>query len=263
MEPGNLSIQEPSKRKLDQSSLYPEHLRDFFDVVLKDVEESLKRKNARTLAGSLLSEMGYTDPENAPPISVAKLITKSVKQLSTISRKATLQRISVQQENYAHQPYFGAGSALNVDVIVEIVDFLEPTEKFKLGSLNRSWKKLMNMPFMWPVLDPLPVRSFAKCSDMQLFLHQHKEKFLTCKGLQMPGVASSVKMFKDIIACMPQLSQISLHNITGSGSLRHLVAATRQPLQLLQLSFGLSTKVTPAEVVSALKHFGMYQQHFI
>lgn len=243
-------------RSFSTSDNYRVVAKNGLEAVVADVENALAQGNAQLLANVMVSVMGFTGPDNAPPIAAADLVMKSTKKLKEDSKSATLQRIAANQRNHTNHIFFGLGNPISVDSIGEIVDFLDPAEKFMLSYINRSWKCLINKPFMWPALDPCPVRSFHKLSDMRLFLVQNSEKFSACKALQVPSMPTSTQLFKDIFGTMPQLYQLSLHNVTGSGSLRHIVTASRRPDQLLQLSFGLSTKVTPAEVVSALKHFG-------
>jgi hypothetical protein len=221
------------------------------DVICK----ALDSQDTETLSTVLLSIMGF-DKENPPPRSAASLLTKAALRIEEAAHQATMERIKAQQQNTRHT-YFGRHT-VNVDSIVEMTGFLSVTDKYMLGSLSRSWKYLMNSQFMWHSLDPMPVSNFSKYAEIKLFLTQNEQKFRNCKILQLPRVPSSSKLFKDLFACMPQLRSLSLHNVTGSGPLRQLVVAATNPERLLQLSFGLLTKVTPAEVVNALKHFGNF-----
>ena len=242
------------KRKWDGSHTDQILTKKSFNELVVHVEAALEHKNTAALSMLMAALMGFADGTNLPTRTAAELLSKTCERLSEDSRQAFLHKMATQQQNHA-QNYFGT-NAVNVDSIVEIASFLGAGEKFMLGSLSRSWRDLINKQFMWHNLDPFPVPSFPKSTDMKLFLTMNKKKFSRSRSLQMPRVPTSSKLFRFIIQTMPQLSQLSLHNVAGNGPLRHVIAASVQPARMLQLSVGLSTKVTPEEILNTFKHFG-------
>ena len=222
-----------------------------------NIRNAIIAKDSVCLASNLIDLMGYDAQNNPPTLEAAGLLTRACSRMTSLSRKVKQQRVNFLLNQTTDHLYFGS-HYVTKDSVVDIISFLQAKEKFQLSSLNRSWRHLVNSSLIWHSLDPMPVSGFPKISDMKVFLNQNKKKFSQCKLLQVPRVKTSAGLFKDLFAAIPQLCSISLHHASGTGSLQHLVHGCLQPKKLLQLSFGLFTKVTPSDVVTALNHFGKY-----
>jgi hypothetical protein len=213
--------------------------------------------NPRDLAFAIASLLGY-DLESCPPTKgAAQFISSASKFITEAANEGALARIAVFEEMHQESHFF-SGRQLNVDSILEVSSFLNPTEKMMLGGLNRSWKRLLSSPHVWQVLDPFPVAAFSSHAEFKAFLNVHRDRFAGVRSLQMPRIPASNKLFHDVFSAMPLVSSLSLQNIVGSGCLRQCIQYVPNPASLMQLSLGLSTRATATEIATALRHFGKW-----
>ena len=229
-------------------------------AIVTMISRACAGNNSRELASVIASLLGY-DLESYPPTKgAAQFISSASKYITEAANEGALARIAVYEEMHQESHFF-TGRQLNVDSILEMSAFLNPSEKMMLGSLNRSWKRLLSSPHFWQVLDPFPVAAFSSHSEFKAFLSVHRNRFAGVRSLQMPRIPASNKLFHDVFSAMPLVSSLSLQNIVGSGCLRQCIQYVPNPASLMQLSLGLSTRATATEIATALKHFGEFVEN--
>jgi hypothetical protein len=226
------------------------------DGIKDKLQLSIRKGDPRILADLLMELCGMDDDLNPPTKSFADLLTQAAAVVSDTANEGILHKIEKNEKDYLHRvQYFGA-VRVPMDCIGLIANYLESSEKLQLATLNKSWKLLSTSHYLWQVLDPFPAKSFSNHAKFRQYLNKNKQKFLGSKILQVPRIPTSNKLFQDIFKAMPLLNSISLYNVIGTGSVKHCISNAPNPSKLMQLSVGLSTRVHPMEISSALKCVG-------
>lgn len=226
--------------------------------------QAISTKDSRMLANHILSLCGMDHKNNPPSKEFADLLSKAAVHVSEAAAVGIIHKLEESEKDFGHRSEYFGTARIPVDCIGIIANYLEVSDKIQLALLNKSWKVLSTSHYLWQVCDPFPVKSFNNYAGLRNYLNQNKQKFLGCRILQMPRIPTSSKLFQDIFKAMPLLNSISLFNVIGTTSVKHCISSAPNPAGLIQLSIGLSTRVCPLEITSALKIVGQnYTLHLI
>ena len=228
-----------------------------------NLQAAILKNDSQALANEIMLLCGMNRTTNPPTKQFSDLFSQAAIHIADAVTEGIISKIEESERDRGlRSEYFGAAN-VPVDCIALMANYLENGEKMQLAALNKSWKLLSNTHYMWQVLDPFPIKSFSNYAALKFFLTQNAQKFLGCRVLQMPKIPTSMKMFQNIFKAMPRLNSISLCNVIGAMSVKHCISSAPNPLRLIQLSVGLSTRVSPLEITSALKSVGNSLRYFL
>jgi hypothetical protein len=233
-----------------------EHAPGSLEEIGAQLLQASSANDPKAFAEHIMRLCGMDRETNPPTKSFSDLLAKASHEVAEAVTEGIINRIEEHDKDHRCRSAYFAAASVPVDCIAEIANYLEVGEKMQLATLNRSWKQLSLSHYLWQILDPFPVAQFSNHAALRLYLNQNKQKFLGCRQLQLPRIPTSVKLFQDIFAAMPLLNSISLFNVIGAQSLKHSIPRIPNPAGMIQLSIGLSTRVSPSEVAYALKHVG-------
>jgi hypothetical protein len=224
---------------------------------MSEVQRTLKSEDAGALAAHILWLSGSRGGADRLTKSDSSLWMQASRLVARAAHEGVIVNTTNHDTKYRDMgSFFGNNNCLPVECVASIATYLEIGDKIQLATLNKAWRKFSDAHYFWESLDPFPVPSFASSNEIKTYFSRNGQRFIGCRQLQMPRIPTSFKLFQDIFATMPLLNAISLHNVAGCMSLRHCVSQCPDPRCMLELSVGLSTRVSPAEIAFALKSFG-------
>lgn len=225
------------------------------------LQAAISKNDPKALATEILLLCGMNRTTNPPTKQFSDLLSQAAVNIADAVTEGIISKIEESERDRGQRSeYFGAAH-VPVDCISLMANYLETGEKMQLAYLNKSWKLLSDMHYLWQVLDPFPIKSFSNYAALKSYTTENKQKFIGCRVLQMPKIPTSMKMFQHVFKAMPRLNSISLFNAIGSLSVKHCISSAPNPSRLIQLSVGLSTRVSPLEITSALKSVGNTMLH--
>lgn len=220
------------------------------------IQQMISEKNENTLASMLLS---LSDDQDGVLTSDEIDVWKQASMLVTnTAHEGMLNTIANEDREKGYFDALFTQRCLPIECVIKITNYLEMKDKVRLCELNKSWKQLSEAYYMWESLDPFPVLSFSSYNSIKSYFSLHKRRFLGTRLVQIPRIPTSFKFFQDLFETMPLMNAISLCNIAGCKALRHCILQCPTPSLMVQLSIGLSTRLTCSEVSYALKCFGEF-----
>lgn len=247
------------KRKYQQLESFPNGVSEECPSVAefrRQVQQAVKNNSVEAFAKCILTLTGSRAENGSLSRGDASLWTEASREFMQTANEGALVDISNRDKQHRDMSSLFPKHTFPLECIVNITDYLDTGEKLQLAVLNKAWNNLSEAHYLWECLDPFPVPSFSKYNDLKAYMTKHKQRLIGCRSLQMPRIPTSFKLFKDIFATMPLLDSISLHNIIGCVSLRHCILQCPNPANMVQLSIGLSTRLSAAEISYALNCFG-------
>lgn len=220
------------------------------------IQKAVKANDHDALAKQILALSGNRLIDHTLTIDDAEVWMEASVHVMKEANEGVLRDIAVHDQKFCDTSFLFGDLYLPLGCVIKIVDFLNVESKLQLAALNKCWQHVCDSYYFWESLDPLPTKSFSNHNSLKNYLVKNKQKFLGCRSLQMPRIPTSAKLFQDIFNAMPLLNSISLQNVIGLASMRHCMLDCPNPLNMIQLSIGLSTRLSPTEISYALKCFG-------
>lgn len=226
-----------------------------------EIQRALKANDADSMTKFMVTLSGARASNNALSNADADVWAEASLYIKQKAHEGLLVSIAEHDKKYVDLSSLFGRNQLSLECVVNIANFLDVESKLQLAALSKSWHSLSDAHYFWESLDPFPIKSFSNYNSLKAYLNKNKKRLLSCKSLQMPRIPTSFKLFQDIFASMPLLRSISLHNVIGCVSLRHCILQCPNHAAIVQLSIGLSTRLTPTEISYALTCFGKLYCH--